>query len=789
MAQSQCSEESGCDISVSEDSDSEFVPDTDSSESDSCQTSISVAPLRLPRLESENNVNDSNKIGKVKQTSDFSGTAALPSNLNIKGSLGIDKQYKRNCCYYCDKVVTRIGRHLLNVHAGEKEIISIASEHKEKVEKKLKELRYKGNYRYNVECIRKGEGNLIVMRSPRCQKDPSKYLPCPYCYGFLCSREMSKHCKVCQFRPPKFTVSSPTESAKLLLLPHLQVTASEELKKDVLMKMRDDTVKSTILSDHLILAFGNTQLSKQRASEGEKFSYLSYRIRILGKLRLECEKLTGNNLPLLKLLQPINFDLVVKSVQKMTMGKDSPKSLGLKIGHAVRKCCEIARCMAIKTGDEEQKCHAENFRTLMESEYSDVVSSSLLREIYDTKLNKDTVLPITSDLVRLSRFITDSLQNAMKEMVTVPGETSYFKLSKLTLCKIIFFNKRRGGEASRMTVSDFVNRPNWSARHNEDIYNSLSELEKKLCEKLDMLKIKGKRGRHVPIILTPDLIKAMDILFRDRCHIGFLESNKYFFATRGEKYLRGHDVLNEIVSQVDLNNAAAITSTNLRKYVATVTQIVSLEKEELEWVADHLGHNIEVHRSFYRLQESTLEVSKVSKLLLAIESGNTNTIAGKKLSDITIEHCFPDESFTDVNSNSEADKRQEFSEMSQEESSLSYGVTRTDLIKDTFESVEQPQHCTQGIRESKTGNDSTCSFPGKAKNSRTKDAKRTKRSSWDIGMKTKVLNYFKVFLDTRKVPCKKDCEKCLSVCKITDHSWRDVKYLVYNKIQALKKER
>ena len=140
-----------------------------------------------------------------------------------------------------------------------------------------------------------------------------------------------------------------------------------------------------------------------------------------------------------------------------------------------------------------------------------------------------------------------------------------------------------------------------------------------------------------------------------------------------------------------------------------------------------------------------------------------------------------------MNSNSEADKRQEVSDMSQEESSLCCGVTHTDLIKNTFKSLEQPQHCTQSIRESKTGNDSTCSLPGKAKNSRTKDAKRTKRSYWDIGIKAKVLNYFKVFLDTRKVPCKNDCEKCISVCKITSHSWKDIKYLVYNKIQSLKK--
>lgn len=70
--------------------------------------------------------------------------------------------------------------------------------------------------------------------------------------------------------------------------------------------------------------------------------------------------------------------------------------------------------------------------------------------------------------------------------------------------------------------------------------------------------------------------------------------------------------------------------TNLRKYIATVSQIVSLSDEELEWLCNHLGHDVKVHRSFYRLQESSIELSK---LLLAASEGSINKIAGKKITD------------------------------------------------------------------------------------------------------------------------------------------------------------
>ena len=63
---------------------------------------------------------------------------------------------------------------------------------------------------HNVECLEKGEGKLLVMRSPKSLKDATKYLkylPCPYYFGFVAKRELFKHCKVCPFLPEEFLVS------------------------------------------------------------------------------------------------------------------------------------------------------------------------------------------------------------------------------------------------------------------------------------------------------------------------------------------------------------------------------------------------------------------------------------------------------------------------------------------------------------------------------------------------------------------------------------------------------
>lgn len=49
-----------------------------------------------------------------------------------------------------------------------------------------------------------------------------------------------------------------------------------------------------------------------------------------------------------------------------------------------------------------------------------------------------------------------------------------------------------------------------------------------------------------------------------------------------------------------------------------------------------MGHDIRVHRNFYRLPQDTLQMATVSKLLLALEEGNVGNFRGKSLEEIKL---------------------------------------------------------------------------------------------------------------------------------------------------------
>ncbi len=77
-----------------------------------------------------------------------------------------------------------------------------------------------------------------------------------------------------------------------------------------------------------------------------------------------------------------------------------------------------------------------------------------------------------------------------------------------------------------------------------------------------------------------------------------------------------------------------LRSTGLRKQIATVSQVLNLKNNELDLLAKFMGHDIRVHRQYYRLPEETLQAAKVAKMLLLMEKGEN--VIGKNLDDIDV---------------------------------------------------------------------------------------------------------------------------------------------------------
>ena len=71
--------------------------------------------------------------------------------------------------------------------------------------------------------------------------------------------------------------------------------------------------------------------------------------------------------------------------------------------------------------------------------------------------------------------------------------------------------------------------------------------------------------------------------------------------------------------------------------MATMSQLLSLKDNELDLLAQFMGHDIRTHRHFYRLPEDTLQLAKLSKLFLLMEQGTVKNLSGRTLDNVLLE--------------------------------------------------------------------------------------------------------------------------------------------------------
>ena len=73
--------------------------------------------------------------------------------------------------------------------------------------------------------------------------------------------------------------------------------------------------------------------------------------------------------------------------------------------------------------------------------------------------------------------------------------------------------------------------------------------------------------------------------------------------------------------------------------MATGVQISDLNLNEIQWLANHLDHSVDIHQEYYRLHNNAVGLAKVSRVLLAVDSGKCEKFQGNWLNEIQVDVC------------------------------------------------------------------------------------------------------------------------------------------------------
>ncbi|KAJ4935967.1 hypothetical protein JOQ06_017492 [Pogonophryne albipinna] len=387
-------------------------------------------------------------------------------------------------------------------------------------------------------------------------------------------------------------------------------------------------------------------------------------------------------------VKPANCQRVVQAVKKVSGFDDkhhtySTPSLALKLGHTLLKINDIIHCRALMAEDDELIKSTKMFEKLYTSKSSEFVSHSALNTLSGAKYNKPSTLPFTEDVQILHRHLDKSVESAICKLKEEATPQNYAELAKVALAQVIVFNRRRAEEVSKMHLKHFNERDN--AELHQDVAKGLSKTEQRLCNYFSRVEITGKRGRKVAVLLSPSMLDALSLL------------------------------------------------------------VLNLKNNELDQVADFLGHDIRVHQDFYRLPVPTTQLAKISKLLLTMEKGQLSSIQGKSLDEIDIEDEISFSDAEDVNSDSDDDD-----ETAATECGTSQPVTAASTSVITEQDIDHLETVSSTVSETAPP------YEGRDH----EKARITIKKPWAKDEVAAVMRHFKLYIAKGHLATKSECQHC-----------------------------
>lgn len=552
---------------------------------------------------------------------------------------------KVDFCLYCQVGQKNFCRHMELKHKTEPEVKHIMALKKGSKERRheLGVLRNKGNFLHNENVWKEGTGKIVPRKRPSkktSEKMASSYLPCEFCRGTFLKHDLWKHQRSCSENNQGAKKRRVQASAKMLL--PMSKGASQALKNTVLPRMAFDDVSSIVRNDEEILEYGSRML--QLHQESHQILFVSQQMRNLARLLQEAQKIDDSLVCLKACINPEKFDVLTKAAKQLggfdeETGLYKTPSFPRNIGFEVSKVATQILAKAIKESNQEVQDMVKQFQNLCKSDWRIYVTASAYYTIAKQTLNKPKLLPIAEDVRKITTFIKSQTKDHKAALFSnCDSTTSWHELCKATLSHTVMFNRRRSGEVEHLLVEQCTS-VDKTANVSNDVFECLSNVEQSLLQKMIRIEVRGKRGRVVPILLTEMMFENIKLLNSTRDGAGVSVLNPFVFARPyfdSRLSLKASDCLRKYAIECGAEHPETLRSTKLRKHIATMSQLLSLKENELDMLASFMGHDVRIHREFYRLPESTLQLAKVSKVLIMMEKGQISRFHGKSIDEIDI---------------------------------------------------------------------------------------------------------------------------------------------------------
>ena len=316
------------------------------------------------------------------------------------------------------------------------------------------------------QVISEGCGELVLVRRPeekfRGRYTADMFLPCEFCLGFYLSTSLWVHAAICTFKPEGTQPSKNfTRNARVLLSPFVKQVSEEDIALNTIFDGMKETaanpgLKKICENDLLIREFTLSMVGRLGEDDEQRIKDIDNvrtKVRTVGRLLKQLQHDNQTCDPLSTFICGQRYKKVCEATKRLAVTTDSPQ-IALVLGNYIKHLALLKISMGICNGDADEQSEGRDFQFLFQAHWNNQVSCVAKRRQRLRKLNKSEKLPDTEDLVKLRTYIEKETADICK--VSAPSQEEIIRLQKLTLVRIVLFNKRRISEVQDIKVKDLV---------------------------------------------------------------------------------------------------------------------------------------------------------------------------------------------------------------------------------------------------------------------------------------------------------------------------------------------
>jgi integrase len=468
-----------------------------------------------------------------------------------------------------------------------------------------------------------------------------KLKKCGVCKGVFLRKYFRRHEKECEAKQIvqlQGIATSPKQSLSVDLLQ--QSEDDPAFTQAILEHFADDEAGRLCRNDTTLRKIGTRMFQKERGKPDKRLTVrntVRNNMRRLAGLYLEMASFGEGQFDGVEaLFKRENMTLLEKAITNYTTNEETKDAFGqptIKAGlkkdiyYLIKGSAHILRGECQKRDDDEGDAKLEKFDRLFEHEKHRMFGDAdyIIMKNRLTNLRCPSRLPTEAEVTRLHDFIDRQLESMDEYLLAKMDLHKYKDISELINTRVTLFNGRRGGEPSRMLLSQLRDAENdlWVPEINPNIKDPL-EQHLLTTTKIAYMGGKGKgKNSLVSVLLPEDTMKGLRILADEQCRkdAGINPQNPYVFPlTENSLGNRcGWKALQSVAEKAQVPKDANMTATAFRHRISTLYAAMDVPADERNHMYTHLGHSEQMNKDMYQAPLAVIAITKIGKRLRQLQ--------------------------------------------------------------------------------------------------------------------------------------------------------------------------